>query len=199
MRIETGGSGCRHGDGQLSRNPETSTDSPQRGSDSPTMQRGCRYRIFLRRGGRSAKGTHDCQATKVLGLGLRHFPQSFEFSTLGGWIATRSGGHYATLYTHVEDFVESLRTVTPAGVIESRRLPGSGAGSSPDRFIVGLEGSIGIITEAWMRLQDRPKYRASVSALVSDLFAAARLELILTRARMFTSTVLGTGTTSALP
>ena len=49
------------------------------------------------------------------GLTLRHFPQSFEFSTLGGWIATRSGGHYATLYTHIDDFVESLRVVTPTG------------------------------------------------------------------------------------
>src|SRR5439155_11702872 len=39
------------------------------------------------------------------GLTLRHFPQSFEFSSLGGWIATRSGGHYATLYTHIDEFV----------------------------------------------------------------------------------------------
>jgi alkyldihydroxyacetonephosphate synthase len=50
-------------------------------------------------------------------LTLRHFPQSFELSTLGGWIATRSGGHFATLYTHIDDFVESLRVVTPAGVV----------------------------------------------------------------------------------
>ena len=50
------------------------------------------------------------------GYTLRHFPQSFEFSTLGGWLATRSGGHYATLYTHIDDLVESLRVVTPAGV-----------------------------------------------------------------------------------
>lgn len=108
------------------------------------------------------------------GLTLRHFPQSFEFSTLGGWIATRSGGHYATLYTHIDDFVQSLRTVTPAGVMESRRLPGSGAGPSPDRLVIGSEGSLGIITEAWMRLQDRPKFRASVSVLFDDFFSAAR-------------------------
>jgi alkyldihydroxyacetonephosphate synthase len=38
---------------------------------------------------------------------LRHFPQSFEFSTLGGWIATRAGGHYATQHTHIDDFVEN--------------------------------------------------------------------------------------------
>src|SRR6266545_4495394 len=63
------------------------------------------------------------------GLTLRHFPQSFECSTLGGWIATRSGGHYATLYTHIDDFVESLRVVTPRGIVETRRLPRSSRGS----------------------------------------------------------------------
>src|SRR5437588_574928 len=79
------------------------------------------------------------------GLTLRHFPQSYECSTLGGWIATRSGGHYATLYTHIDDFVESLRVVTPRGVLESRRLPGSGAGPSPDRLFLGSEGILGVI------------------------------------------------------
>ena len=98
------------------------------------------------------------------GLTLRHYPQSFEFSTLGGWLATRSGGHYATLHTHIDDFVESMRAVTPRGVWESRRLPGSGAGPSPDRLLLGSEGVLGIITEAWMRLQDRPAFRASATA-----------------------------------
>jgi alkyldihydroxyacetonephosphate synthase len=102
-------------------------------------------------------------ALRPHGLTLRHFPQSFEFSTLGGWIATRSGGHYATLYTHIDDFVESLRVVTPRGVSESRRLPGSGAGPSPDRFFIGSEGTLGVITEAWMRLQDRPRFRAGAA------------------------------------
>ncbi|MFN2425013.1 MAG: FAD-binding oxidoreductase [Candidatus Binatia bacterium] len=124
-------------------------------------------------------------ALRPEGLTLRHFPQSFEFSTLGGWIATRSGGHFATLYTHIDDFVESLRTVTPAGVIESRRLPGSGAGPSPDRFVIGSEGSIGIITEAWMRLQDRPKYRASASVLFADFFAAARAVRALSQSGLY--------------
>lgn len=110
---------------------------------------------------------------KPAGLTLRHFPQSFEFSTLGGWIATRSGGHYATLYTHIDEFVESLRTVTPAGVLESRRLPGSGAGPSPDRLVIGSEGALGIVTEAWMRLQDRPTWRASAALRFVDFAAAA--------------------------
>src|SRR5262249_26958605 len=105
------------------------------------------------------------------GLTLRHFPQSFEFSSLGGWIATRSGGHYATLYTHIDDFVEALRVVTPSGTIETRRLPGSGAGPSPDRMFIGSEGILGVITEAWMRLQDRPTFRAS-AAVTFPSFAA---------------------------
>jgi alkyldihydroxyacetonephosphate synthase len=97
------------------------------------------------------------------GLTLRHFPQSFEFSSLGGWIATRSGGHYATRYTHIDDFVQALRVVTPTGVLATRRLPGSGAGPAPERLFTGSEGALGIISEAWMRLQDRPTRRANAS------------------------------------
>jgi alkyldihydroxyacetonephosphate synthase len=106
------------------------------------------------------------------GLTLRHFPQSFEFSTLGGWLATRAGGHYATLHTHIDDLVESLRVVTPVGISESWRLPGSGAGPSPDRLFLGSEGTLGVITEAWMRLQDRPRFKASASVTFPDMTAA---------------------------
>ena len=107
------------------------------------------------------------------GLTLRHFPQSFEFSTLGGWIATRSGGHYATLHTHIDDFVEALRVVTPSGIVQTRRLPGSGAGPSPDRLFMGSEGILGVIVEAWMRLQDRPTYRASASVTFAEFARGA--------------------------
>lgn len=108
------------------------------------------------------------------GLTLRHFPQSFEYSTLGGWIATRSGGHFASLYTHIDDLVESLRVVTPRGTVETRRLPGSGAGPSPDRLFIGSEGILGVITQAWMRLQDRPRFRAGGAVRFADFFSAAR-------------------------
>jgi alkyldihydroxyacetonephosphate synthase len=65
------------------------------------------------------------------------------------------------VYTHIDDLVESIRMVTPYGITESRRLPGSGAGPSPDRLALGSEGSLGVITEAWMRVQDRVKFKAS--------------------------------------
>jgi alkyldihydroxyacetonephosphate synthase len=106
------------------------------------------------------------------GLTLRHFPQSFELSTLGGWIATRAGGHFATLYTHIEDLVESVRAITPgAGIWESRRLPGSGAGVSPDRMLAGSEGILGVISEAWVRVLPRPTRRRS-AAVRFDTFTA---------------------------
>jgi alkyldihydroxyacetonephosphate synthase len=119
------------------------------------------------------------------GLTLRHFPQSFEFSSLGGWIATRSGGHFATLYTHIDDFVESLRVVTPTGISESRRLPGSGAGPSPDRLFIGSEGIFGIITEAWMRLQDRPTFRAGASVPFADFVTGARAVRAISQAGLY--------------
>ena len=97
------------------------------------------------------------------GLTLRHYPQSFELSTLGGWIATRAGGHYATLYTHIDDLVQAVRVLTPSGVIETRRLPASGAGPAPERLFLGSEGTLGIVTEAWIRVQLRPRWRASAS------------------------------------
>ncbi|MEU4482486.1 FAD-binding oxidoreductase [Micromonospora sp. NPDC023966] len=106
------------------------------------------------------------------GLTLRHFPQSFEFSTLGGWLATRAGGHYATVHTHIDDFVQSLRVITPAGAGTSWQVPASGAGPSPDRLFLGSEGALGVITEGWMRLQDRPHHKASASVVFADFRAA---------------------------
>ncbi|MFF5445614.1 FAD-binding oxidoreductase [Streptomyces sp. NPDC012888] len=106
------------------------------------------------------------------GLTLRHFPQSFEFSTLGGWLATRAGGHYATGRTHIDDFVQSLTVVTPAGTGTSWRLPASGAGPSPDRLFLGSEGALGVITEAWVRLQPRPVHKASAAVAFTGFGAA---------------------------
>jgi alkyldihydroxyacetonephosphate synthase len=107
------------------------------------------------------------------GLTLRHFPQSFEYSTLGGWVATRAGGHFATLYTHIDDLVESVRAMTPRGSWESRRLPGSGAGPSPDRALIGSEGILGVIAEAWVRVRPRPRFKVSCGVEFDDFLAAA--------------------------
>src|SRR3954470_9562697 len=126
------------------------------------------------------------------GLTARFYPQSFERSTVGGWVATRAAGHFSTRLTHIDDLVESVRAVTPAGCWESRRLPGSGAGPSPDRMLLGSEGTLGVITETWLRLQPRPTQRwaatlaaatfgdgaAAVRALLHDGLLAATCRLV---------------------
>jgi alkyldihydroxyacetonephosphate synthase len=126
-------------------------------------------------------------ALKPHGLTLRHFPQSFQFSTLGGWLATRAGGHFASNYTHIDDFVESIRMLTPSGVLESRRLPGSGAGPSPDRLMLGSEGTLGFITRAWMRLQARPRFRGSASVSFPDFATACEAVRLISQAGLFPS------------
>ncbi len=136
-----------------------------------------------------ATGPDIESALRGHGLTMRHFPQSFEMATLGGMIATRSGGHFATLYTHIDDFVESTRSLTPSGIMESRRLPGSGAGPSPDRLMIGSEGALGIITEAWMRLQDRPTFRASTAILFDRLEDAAEAIRVISQAGLYPSNV----------
>lgn len=134
-----------------------------------------------------ATGPRIAEQLNAHGLALRHYPQSFELSTLGGWIATRAGGHYATLYTHIDDLVESVRMMTPAGVFETRRLPASGAGPSPERFVLGSEGAFGIITEAWVRVQSRPRWRASASVHFNRFEDAVIVARMLSQSGLFPS------------
>jgi alkyldihydroxyacetonephosphate synthase len=108
------------------------------------------------------------------GLTLRFYPQSFQLSTLGGWIATRAGGHFATGPTHIDDLVEAVRAITAGGdVWASRRLPASGAGPSPDRLLLGSEGTLAVITEAWVRVRPRPEVRRSASVCFPTFAAGA--------------------------
>ena len=136
-----------------------------------------------------ARGPELEAGLKPHGMTLRHFPQSFRLATLGGWIATRSGGHFATLYTHIDDLVESVSMVTPVGRMESRRLPGSGAGPSPDRLMMGSEGALGIITEAWVRLQGRVRFKATAGFRFPDFVQAAGAVRAISQAGLFPANV----------
>ena len=157
--------------------PRVGDELRRRGDDRPRPARpGARGRPGLARGahpGRRRSARRSTRSSREHGLTLRHFPQSFEFSTLGGWIATRAGGHFATVWTHIDDLVESVRAITPAGAWESRRLPGSGAGPSPDRMLIGSEGILGVITEAWVRVHERPAHKASAAVAFADFAAGA--------------------------
>ena len=106
------------------------------------------------------------------GFTLRHFPQSFEFSTLGGWLATRAGGHYATGPTRIDALTAAVRMVTPRGTWQTRLVPATGAGPDPSGLVLGSEGALGVITEAWVRVVPEPRFRAQASVHFSDFDAA---------------------------
>jgi alkyldihydroxyacetonephosphate synthase len=122
---------------------------------------------------------------KPSGLTMRFFLQAWEFSSLGGWIATRAAGHYATVYSQIDDHVESLRVISPAGLIATRRLPASGAGPSPDRLFLGSEGALGIITEAWVRLHRRPTHRLSTTVRFRDYEKAVDAVRVISQAGLY--------------
>jgi alkyldihydroxyacetonephosphate synthase len=93
------------------------------------------------------------------GVTLGHFPDSFLHSTLGGWIATRSAGMQTDKYGKIEDMVIALRMVTPEGVIETREVPKASNGIDVKHLCIGSEGTLGVITEATMRVHAIPKSR----------------------------------------
>ena len=83
--------------------------------------------------------------------------------------------------------MESVRALTPRGWWESRRLPGSGAGPSPDRMLIGSEGILGVITEAWMRVQDAPRFRESAAVLFDSFGAGAQAVRALSQSGLYPS------------
>lgn len=91
------------------------------------------------------------------GFTLGHFPESFDHSSLGGWLATRASGRQSTGYGDIEDMVLALRMVTPRGVVDTRKVPSSAAGPSILQLCVGSEGCMGVITEALMRVRPVPR------------------------------------------
>ncbi len=97
------------------------------------------------------------QELKKRGLYLGHAPESFLFSGLGGWIASRSAGRQSTGYGKIEEMVESVRMVTPRGVIDTRDVPASAAGPSFKEIVCGSEGTLGIITQATVRVRVLPE------------------------------------------
>jgi len=95
----------------------------------------------------------------AFGMTLGHFPDSFLHSTLGGWIATRSAGMQSDKYGKIEDMVIALRMVTPHGVLETRVVPKSSNGIDVNHLCIGSEGTLGVISEATMRVHPLPEWR----------------------------------------
>ncbi len=95
-------------------------------------------------------------ALQAQGVTLSHYPESFEYSTLGGWAATRSAGQQSTLYGKIEKMVESLRLVTPNGVLETPPFPAAAVGPDLNQMVLGSEGILGIISRVRVRVKPIP-------------------------------------------
>jgi alkyldihydroxyacetonephosphate synthase len=99
------------------------------------------------------------------GVTLGHYPQSFEYSTLGGWVATRSAGQQSTRYGKIESMVVGLRMVTPTGVLETRPVPAASQGPDLNQMALGSEGLFGVIPRVTFKVHHVPPrkdYRALV-------------------------------------
>lgn len=96
-------------------------------------------------------------ALAATGFELGHVPQSFEFSTLGGWIAARSSGQQSNQYGDIADLLVSCRVVTPEGELATWDGPVSAAGPDLDMVLAGSEGRMGVITQATVRIHPKPQ------------------------------------------
>ncbi|XP_048201142.1 alkyldihydroxyacetonephosphate synthase, peroxisomal [Perognathus longimembris pacificus] len=97
---------------------------------------------------------------KESGYCTGHEPDSLEFSTLGGWISTRASGMKKNIYGNIEDLVVHMKVVTPRGVIEkSSQGPRMSTGPDIHHFIMGSEGTLGVITEATIKIRPVPEYQ----------------------------------------
>ena len=104
------------------------------------------------------------------GYSCGHFPQSFEYSTVGGWIAARGAGQASTGYGKIEDMVVALKAVTPAGVIETKDFPRTAQGWDIFRLFAGSEGTLGVITEATLSIHNYAPRNTASAAFIFHTF-----------------------------
>ncbi|HZC50962.1 MAG TPA: FAD-binding oxidoreductase, partial [Mycobacterium sp.] len=90
------------------------------------------------------------------GFSLGHFPQSFEYATIGGFAATRSSGQDSAGYGRFNDMVRGLRVITPVGTLDLGRAPESAAGPDLRQLLIGSEGTFGVITQVRLRVHRAP-------------------------------------------
>ncbi len=106
------------------------------------------------------------------GVLLGHFPQSYEYSTLGGWIATRSSGQQSLRYGRIENLFAGGRVECPGGALEIPAYPATGAGTDLRELVLGSEGRIGVITEATVRVTPLPQAESFQSVFMPSWEAA---------------------------
>src|ERR1043166_1489670 len=108
------------------------------------------------------------------GFTLGHYPQSFEFSTLGGWIAHRGAGQQSSRYGKAEDWLLAATLATPRGMFATKDFPASAAGPRLTDLMAGSEGAFGIVTEATVRIHAAPERAEDRAYLFRDFASGAQ-------------------------
>ncbi|MBN2614772.1 MAG: FAD-binding oxidoreductase [Bacteroidales bacterium] len=111
-----------------------------------------------------------------LGYTCGHFPQSFEYSSVGGWVAARGAGQASTGYGKIEDLVLAMHVVTPVGIIQTKDYPATAEAWDLNKTFIGSEGCLGIITRVTMKIRSyRPKNTAYASFIFKDFETATSM------------------------
>ena len=121
-------------------------------------------------------GTTGPQAEELLnvrGYTVGHFPQSFEYASIGGFAATRSSGQASRGYGRFDDLVHALRVATPTGALDLGRAPASAAGPDLRQLFLGSEGAFGVITEVTVRVRPLAGATAYAAWIFPDFAAGA--------------------------
>ena len=109
---------------------------------------------------------------RAQGYTLGHFPQSFEYSTVGGWVVTRSSGQQSLRYGRIEQLFAGGRMETPVGTLALPTLPASSAGPDLREIVLGSEGRFGVLTEATVRVSPLPGHESFHALFLPDWDAA---------------------------
>ncbi|XP_063825120.1 alkyldihydroxyacetonephosphate synthase [Ostrinia nubilalis] len=127
---------------------------------------------------------------RARGFTVGHEPDSFEFSTLGGWVATRASGMKKNTYGNIEDLVVQTKTVTPRGVIEkSCRVPRISCGPEWEHVILGSEGCFGVVTEVTLKIRPIPAVTRYGSLVFPDWESGFHFEWEVARQRLQPSSI----------
>jgi len=128
-------------------------------------------RSLTARLGAGLRGPEAETALNAEGVVLGHFPQSFEYATIGGFAATRSAGQASSGYGRFDSLVSSVRLVAPAGDLRTLATPHTAAGPSLRELVVGSEGAFGVIPDVTVRVRPQPR-RRRYEAWIAESFEA---------------------------
>ena len=125
--------------------------------------------------GPGLRGPEAERALSAEGVTLGHFPQSFEYATIGGFAATRSAGQASCGYGRFDELVTSITLTTPGGRLRTLDTPHSAAGPALRELVIGSEGTLGTITEVTARVRPAPAYRRYEAWMAADFASGSEI------------------------